>query len=190
MTVTLKRCSWVDIKKPYYIAYHDEEWGVPVHNDNKHFEILSLEGFQAGLSWDTILKKRESFRVAFKNFDPKIIATLEDPYLEELMDNPNIVRHRNKIWSVRTNARAFLEIQQKFQSFNTFIWSKIGGKQIINTWQTADQVPAKTDLSTEISKCLKGHGMKFVGPVIVYSYLQASGLINDHTVNCFRHKEC
>jgi len=190
MTNDLKRCAWVDMKKPYYVAYHDEEWGVPVYDDTKHFEMLSLEGFQAGLSWDTILKKRDGFREAFKNFDPKIVATLSDSYLEKLMDNARIVRHRNKIWSVHRNAQAFLEIQKKFQSFNTFIWSKIGGKQILNKWDQADQAPAKTELSTEISKCLKGYGMQFVGPVTVYSYLQAVGLLNDHTTDCFRQQEC
>lgn len=190
MLTDLKRCSWVDISKPYYVAYHDEEWGVPVYDDHKHFEMLVLEGFQAGLSWDTILKKRDGFREGFKSFDPKIIATLPDTYLEQLMHNPNIVRHRNKIWSVRTNAQAFLQIQKKFQSFNAFIWSQIGGTQIVNNWQQEDHVPAKTELSTEISKCLKGYGMKFVGPVTVYSYLQAAGLINDHTVDCFRQLGC
>lgn len=190
MTDDLQRCCWVDMTKPYYVAYHDIEWGVPVHNDNKHFEILSLECFQAGLSWDTILKKRDGFREAFKHFDPKIVASLSDDYLEQLMHNTQIVRHRNKIWSMRTNAQAFLEIQKKFKSFNTFIYSQIGGKQIVNKWRQDQQAPAKTDLSTEISTCLKGYGMKFAGPVTVYSYLQAAGLINDHTVSCFRHKTC
>ena len=178
------RCRWADPASELYIAYHDQEWGVPEHDDRKLFEMLILEGFQAGLSWITILKKREAFRKAFDNFDPAVIARYSPEKLTELMANPGIVRNRRKIEAAVTNAAAFLEIQKEFGSFDRYLWSFTDGQVILNT---DDQVRASSDLSDRISKDLKRRGMNFVGTVIIYSFLQAVGVVNDHERCCGRY---
>lgn len=188
--MTEKTCPWVPDNKPLYQQYHDQEWGVPVHDDQKHFEMLILEGAQAGLSWETILNKRDAYRRAFAEFDPVKVAKFTDKRLEKLLLDPGIVRNRLKVFSARKNAKVFLEIQSKFGSFDKYIWGFVGGKPVINKWRTLKQVPAKTELSDAISKDLKKRGMSFVGSTIIYSYLQATGLINDHVVDCWRYQSC
>ena len=180
------RCPWCG-NDALYVAYHDREWGVPVHDDRKLFEMLILEGMQAGLSWITILKKRESFRTAFDNFDPEKVTRYDGEKIAELLENPNIIRNRLKINSAVTNAKAFLEIQTQFGSFDKFIWRFVGGEPQVNHYRSLDEIPAKTPLSDEISRELKRRGFKFVGSTIVYSFMQAVGMVNDHLVSCFRH---
>ncbi len=184
------RCGWVGSGKPHYEEYHDQEWGVPVYDDNKHFEMLILEGAQAGLNWETILKKREGYRNLFKNFDPVKVALMSDQELEALMLNPAIIRNRLKIFSTRNNAIIFLEIQKEFGSFNDYAWSFVGGKPIINKWETLKDLPAISKESDAFSKDLKKRGMKFVGSTIIYAYMQAVGMVNDHLVDCWKYKEC
>lgn len=186
----MKRCGWVPENNPKYQKYHDEEWGVPVHEEQKLFEMLILEGAQAGLSWETVLKKRDGYKKAFNNFDIKKCAKMSDEELEALIQNPEIIRNRLKIFSVRKNAVAFLEIQKEFGSFDNYIWSYVQGKPIINNLSSISQIPAKTELSDKISKDLKKRGMSFVGSTIIYAYMQAVGIVNDHTTDCFRFKEC
>jgi len=171
------------------MAYHDEEWGTPVHDDLAHFEFIVLESFQAGVSWDLILKKRENFRKAFDNFDPTKIAMYSENDVERLMKDKRILRNRLKIKSIINNAKNFLAIQKEFGSFDTYIWNFIGGKPIKNNLKSLDEMPAKTTLSEALSKDLKKRGFKFVGPVICYSYMQTVGLVNDHLVHCFRYNE-
>ena len=178
------RCGWVGINKPHYEKYHDEEWGVAVHNDHKHFEMLILEGAQAGLNWETILKKREGYRKAFKNFDPNKVAKMEDSELETLLLNPEIIRNRLKVFSARNNAQIFLNIQNEFASFNNYVWNFVNGTPLINNWQSLKETPATSKESDALSKDLKKRGMKFVGSTIIYAYMQAAGLINDHLVSC------
>lgn len=180
----MERCQWVSTD-PLYIKYHDEEWGVPVYDDRKLFELLILEGAQAGLSWYTILKKRENYRTAFDHFDPKIIANYDDAKFEELLNNPGIVRNRLKIRAAIANAQAFLKIQSEYGSFKQYIWQFVGGKPIKNNWATINDVPVTTAESDAMSKDLKKRGFKFVGSTICYSYMQAVGMVNDHTTNCF-----
>lgn len=182
----LVRCAWVPQNNPEYQRYHDEEWGVPVHNDIRHFEMLILEGAQAGLSWETVLKKREAYRDAFKNFDPVKVAEMTDDELELLMHNQGIIRNRLKIFSTRKNAKAFLQIQQEFGSFDKYVWGFVDGKTVQNNRSNISEVPAKTEISDRLSKDLKKRGMSFVGSTIIYAYMQAVGLVNDHTVNCYR----
>ncbi|CAM9620475.1 unnamed protein product [Chrysoparadoxa australica] len=170
---------------PLYERYHDEEWGVPVHDDQLHFEMLILEGAQAGLSWETVLKKREGYREAFKGFDPVLVAAMTDEELEAQVSNAGIVRHRGKIFSTRLNAQAFLEIQTEFGSFDSYVWRFVDGKPKLNDWSDMAQMPAKTKESEALSKDLKKRGMKFVGPTIVYAYMQAVGLVNDHVQKCW-----
>ena len=179
-----KRCSWVPENNTDYIKYHDEEWGVPVHNDIKLFEMLILECAQAGLSWEIVLKKREGYRKAFKNFDVNAVATMTDPELECLMQNPEIIRNRLKIFSTRKNALVFINIQKEFGSFSNYIWGFVENKPVINCWDSISQIPTKTEISDKISKDLKKRGMSFVGTTIIYSYMQAIGIINDHTKDC------
>lgn len=179
-----KRCQWVEDKDEVYQAYHDKEWGVPVHEDRKHFEMLILEGAQAGLSWETILKKRENYRLAFDGFDPERVAAYNEQDILRLLDNPGIVRNRLKIRSAVGNAHAFLQIQAEFGSFDAYIWKFVDGRVQVGGFKTLEEVPAKTALSDAISKDLKKRGMKFVGSTIIYSYLQAVGIVNDHTVDC------
>lgn len=184
-----KRCEWVPLDNPLYVKYHDEEWGVPIHDDRLLFEFLILEGMQAGLSWLTILRKRENFRTAFDYFEPRKIARYNEKKIEELMQNSGIIRNRLKITAAIQNAKAFLDVQAKFGSFDTYIWQFVEGKPIINQWNTLKEIPAKTPLSDAISKELKKRGFKFVGSTIIYAHMQATGMVNDHTVDCFRYKE-
>lgn len=184
-----KRCEWAEGTFQKYVDYHDREWGVPVHDDQVHFEFLILESAQAGLSWSTILKKRESYREAFAGFDPKIVAQFGDSEVQLLMKNEGIVRYEKKIRSAIQNAKAFLNIQQEFGSFDSFIWEFVDGKTIVNALETIQEVPAKSALSDKIAKELKSKGFSFLGSTTVYAYLQACGLINDHTTNCFRFDE-
>lgn len=184
----MTRCSWCE-SDDLYRRYHDEEWGVPVHDDRKHFEFLLLESAQAGLSWLTILRKREAYRKAFDGFDPEKIAAYGEEKLRELMDNPGIVRNRLKIGSAVVNAQRFLEIRREFGSFDRYIWGFVGGKPVVGHYDSLDEIPARTELSDRVSGDLKKRGFKFVGTVIVYSHLQATGLVNDHIDACFR-KNC
>ena len=177
----MKRCFWVDETSPLYIKYHDEEWGVPKYNDQELFELLILEGFQAGLSWITILNKREAFRKAFDNFDIKKVADYDDKKIAELIQDKGIIRHRNKIESAIKNAQIFLKIQKEFGSFSNYIWGFTDNKIIKNT---DDKIRVSTPLSDKISKDLKKRGMKYAGTVIIYSYLQAIGVVNDHETTC------
>ncbi|MFC1564360.1 DNA-3-methyladenine glycosylase I [candidate division KSB1 bacterium] len=183
-----KTCEWTTSDQ-LMIEYHDTEWGVPVHDDDKIFEFLILEGFQAGLSWSTILKKRENFRKAFDNFDYKKIAKYGEKKIEELMNDAGIIRNRAKINAAVTNATAFMEVQGEFGSFDKYIWGFIGGKPIVNKWKSLKELPAKTKESDEISADLKKRGFKFVGSTIVYAHMQAAGMVNDHIVDCFRYKD-
>lgn len=182
-----KRCSWP--KSDLDIAYHDEEWGTPLHDDRLLFEFLILEGAQAGLSWATILKKRPAYREAFDNFDPAVVAGYGSEKVAELLANAGIVRNRLKIDSSVSNARAFLEVQKEFGSFDKYIWQFVGGKPIRNRWTESSQVPARTAESDAMSKALLKRGFRFVGSTICYAYMQATGMVNDHLTSCFRHKE-
>lgn len=184
------RCSWVPEDNLEYKNYHDLEWGVPVYEDKKLFEFLILEGAQAGLSWATVLKKQDGYRSAFFDFDVQKCAQMSDSYLDSLMQNPEIIRNRLKIYSVRKNALAFIEIQNEFGSFSDYIWRFVSGKPKVNNLKSLEEIPVKSDISDKISKDLKKRGMSFVGSTIIYSYMQAMGLINDHLVSCFRYKEC
>jgi len=181
----MNRCSWVGHKKPHYELYHDTEWGVPVHDDNKHFEMLILEGAQAGLNWETILKRREGYRQAFKNFDPLVCANLNDDYLENQLTNPNIIRNRLKVYSTRKNAEVFINIQKDFGSFDNYVWQFVQGKPKINRPQSMKEVPSISKESELLSKDLKKRGMSFVGSTIIYAYMQAIGMVNDHIKDCF-----
>lgn len=185
----IKRCAWAEEKPPYYVAYHDDEWGNPVDNDTKHFELLCLEGAQAGLSWDTVLQKRERYREVFYQFHINRCAELTDDYLETLLQDPGIIRNRLKVYSVRSNAIASQSIQAEYGSFNAYIWGFVDNTVIINRWHNKSDVPATTDLSDQLSKQLKKRGFKFVGSTIIYAYLQAAGLIVDHTVDCSWHPD-
>jgi DNA-3-methyladenine glycosylase I len=182
------RCGWVN-EDPLYMNYHDHEWGVPVHDDRILFEMLNLEGAQAGLSWYTILKKRDSYREAFDGFEPNVIVNYDDAKLQDLLQNPGIVRNRLKIASVVQNAKAFLKVQQEFGSFDSYIWGFVGGKPMKNHWEDSRQLPAKTEISDAMSKDLKKRGFKFVGSTICYAYMQAVGMVNDHTKICFCYQE-
>ncbi|MFN3841602.1 MAG: DNA-3-methyladenine glycosylase I [Cyclobacteriaceae bacterium] len=182
------RCAWC-LKFEQYIAYHDTEWGVPVHDDRKHFEFLILEGAQAGLSWSTILKKREGYRKVFADFDPQKVARFTEKKLEKILLDPGIVRNRLKVFAAVNNARRFLEIQKEFGSFNNYIWSFVNGKPIVNKWKTLKQIPATTKESDALSKDLVQRGFKFTGSTVMYAHMQACGLVNDHLVDCFRYRE-
>ena len=184
-----ERCGWVNIQNERYVAYHDHEWGVPVHDDRKLFEMLILEGAQAGLSWETILKKRTNYQEAFDRFDVDIVSKYDDEKIAVLLLNEGIVRNRLKVSSVVTNAKIFKLIQSEFGSFDQYLWGFVSGVPINNKFNALSEVPAKTELSDLISKDLKKRGMKFVGSTIIYAYMQAIGMVNDHTTNCFRHEE-
>jgi len=183
------RCKWCENSFDAYVKYHDEEWGVPVHDDRKHFEFLVLESAQAGLSWATILKKREGYRNAFADFNPEMIATFNSGMVELLMTDASIIRNRQKIEATINNARRFLEVQEEFGSFDNYIWRFVNGKPIINRWKTMSEVPAITKESDHLSKDLKKRGFKFVGSTTIYAHMQAIGLVNDHTTDCFRYKQ-
>ncbi|NBD07903.1 MULTISPECIES: DNA-3-methyladenine glycosylase I [Corallococcus] len=181
-----QRCAWVG-SDPLYQTYHDEEWGVPVRDSRALWEMLMLEGFQAGLAWIVILRKREAFRKAFKGFDPKVVARFTEKDVTRLMGDAGIVRARAKIEATIGNARAYLKMQDEGEDFSTFVWNLAGGKPLRNAWKGRGDVPAKTELSEAYSKAFKQRGFKFVGPVIVYAWMQATGIVDDHTVDCFRH---
>lgn len=184
----LQRCAWVN-NDQLYLAYHDSEWGVPVHDDRLLFEFLILEGMQAGLSWLTILKKRENFRSRFDNFNAEKIIKYNDSKIDALLQDAGIIRNNLKIHSVISNARAFLEVKKEYKHFSDYIWQFVDHHPIQNHWKSSKQVPPKTPISDAMSKDLKKRGFKFVGSTICYAFMQATGMVNDHTVNCFRHKE-
>ena len=179
------RCEWATNQFEAYIAYHDEEWGVPVHDDLTHFEFLILEGAQAGLSWATVLKKREGYRKSFEGFDPEKVALFDEDKIQKLLQFEGIIRNKLKIRSAVTNAQKFLQVQKEFGSFDNYIWQFVGGKPIVNNWKTMSEVPATSPESDALSKDLKKRGFKFVGSTIMYAHMQACGLVNDHTVDCF-----
>jgi DNA-3-methyladenine glycosylase I len=182
------RCPWCE-GLDLYRRYHDEEWGVPVHDDRKHFEFLVLESAQAGLSWSTILKKRENYRRAYHNFDPKTVARFGARDIDRLLKDAGIVRNRSKIESSINNARRFLEVQKEFGSFDAYLWGFVEGSPVVNRRQTLEEIPAKTELSDRISKDLKNRGFRFIGSTIMYAHLQAVGLVNDHLFSCYRYRE-
>jgi len=183
-----RRCEWGTVSQ-LYIDYHDNEWGVPVHDDRMLFEFLILEGAQAGLSWETVLKKRENYRKAFSNFDPVKVSRYGDKKIEALMGNKGIIRNRLKISSAINNAKRFLEVQKEFGSFDVYIWQFVNGKPITNRFKSIRELPATTKESDAMSKDLKKRGFKFVGPTICYAHMQATGMVNDHIVGCYRYKE-
>lgn len=183
------RCGWVNNTFPEYVKYHDEEWGIPVYDDKVHFEFLILEGAQAGLSWSTVLKKREGYRKAFADFDVDKVAAFTAEQMERLMDNKDIIRNRLKISAAVNNAQRFKEVQKEFGSFNKYIWSFVDNKPITNHWKSYKDAPATNPASDALSKDLKKRGFKFVGSTIIYAHMQATGLINDHSTDCFRHEE-
>ena len=184
----MKRCSWCE-GNDIYIDYHDKEWGVPVYDDSKQFEFLVLESAQAGLSWLTILKRRENYRKAYDNFDPIKVANYGDKKIKALLNNEGIIRNKLKIASSVSNAKHFLDIQDEFGSFSDYLWGFVDNKQVVNKWKSLSEVPANTKLSDAITKDLKGRGFKFMGSTIMYAHLQAAGIVNDHVVDCFRYKE-
>lgn len=183
------RCGWVKEGNLIYQQYHDEEWGVPVHDDRVHFEFLILEGAQAGLSWETILKRREGYRKAFAEFDPVLVSQFDKETIEELLKEPGIIRNRLKLESAVNNARCFLKVQKEFGTFDQYIWPFVEGKPIQNERKTIQDIPALTNEAIALSKDLKKRGFTFVGPTIIYAHMQATGLVNDHTVDCFRYHE-
>lgn len=184
-----ERCGWLNLNNELYVSYHDHEWGVPVHDDQKLFEMLILEGAQAGLSWETILKKRDNYRDAFDRFDVDKVALYDDEKIASLLLDEGIVRNRLKVTSAVTNARIFKMIQDEYGSFDCYLWGFVNNTPVVNKFEVLSEVPAKTELSDQISKDLKKRGMKFVGSTIIYAYMQAIGMVNDHTLNCFRHEE-
>jgi len=184
------RCEWAGVVNEAYIAYHDQEWGVPVHDDRKQFEFLLLEGAQAGLSWWTVLRKRDAYRAAFAEFDPEKVARFTAKRVERLLKNPGIIRNRLKVNAAVTNAKCFLEVQNEFGTFDDYIWRFVDGRTIQNRRRNLKDLPATTAESDALSKDLKKRGFKFVGSTIMYAHMQAVGMVNDHQVNCFRHQEC
>lgn len=184
----LNRCPWCGTDE-LYVRYHDEEWGIPVHDDKKHFEFLVLESAQAGLSWLTILRKRENYRKAYDGFDVEKVARYDENKINELLQNSGIIRNRRKIEASINNARQFLKVQKEFGSFDNYIWSFVDYKPVVNCWENIQQLPARSELSDRVSKDLKSRGFKFLGSTIIYAHLQATGLINDHLVSCFRYNE-
>jgi DNA-3-methyladenine glycosylase I len=185
----IHRCAWVPTDDLLYIDYHDNEWGVPVHNDQIWFEFLILEGFQAGLSWRTILSKRENFRQAFDNFDPQKIASYNDTKIGELLANTGIIRNLSKIKASIINARAFLTLKEEFGSFDSYIWRFVGGHPKVNAWNSILDIPARSFEGDNLSRDLSQRNFKFVGPTICYAHMQATGMVNDHTIDCFRYRE-
>lgn len=185
----LKSCSWAGTD-PVYVEYHDKEWGVPVRNDRKQFEFLVLESAQAGLSWITILKRRNGYRSLYEDFDPEKVALFDEVRIKIMLQDPGIIRNRKKIESSINNARCFLEIQEQYGSFWSFLWGFTDGKQVVNHFSTMSEIPATTPLSDTIAKDMKSRGFQFLGSTTLYAHLQATGLVNDHVTGCFRHKEC
>ena len=190
MSKKITRCKWAEGVNLDYIEYHDKEWGIPVQDDRVQFEFLILEGAQAGLSWSTILNKREGYRQAFADFDVEKVARFTDKRVEKLLTNPAIVRNRLKVNSAVTNAKAFIKVQEEFGSFSKYIWDFVNGKPVQNNFRKDSDIPATSPESDDLSKDLKKRGFKFVGSTIVYAHMQATGLVNDHVVDCFRHKPC
>jgi len=187
--IVMQRCGWANPNEPLYVAYHDEEWGVPCHDDRKLYEMLILEGAQAGLSWITVLKKRENYRAAFDNFDVEKVALYDEGKIAELLTNPGIIRNKLKINATVANARAFLAVRDEFCSFDKYIWQFVGGQPLVNHWQSLKEIPPETAESRAMSKDLLKRGFKFVGSTICYAFMQACGMVNDHTIECFRHDE-
>ncbi len=185
----LCRCPWVELNKPDYVDYHDKEWGVPVHDDRLLFEFLTLESAQAGLSWYTVLRKRENYRSAFDGFDPEKVARYDEEKIQQLLANPGIIRNRLKVRSAVNNARLFLKVQEEFGSFDAYIWRFVDGTPVVNKLRTLSEYPATTPQSDAMSKDLRKRGFKFVGSTICYAHMQATGMVNDHTMNCFRYRE-
>lgn len=184
----MNRCKWCG-QDELYIKYHDEEWGKPIFDDNRQFEFLVLESAQAGLSWITILRKRESYRKVYENFNPSAVASFDEKKVRELMNNEDIIRNERKIRASINNAGRFLEVQEEFGSFYDYIWRFVDYKPVINKWKSESEIPAKTELSEEISRDMKKRKFQFLGPVIIYSHLQATGLVNDHVMDCFRYEQ-
>lgn len=189
MPKELTRCTWSGNSEPY-ISYHDQEWGLPLHDDLRLFEMINLEGAQAGLSWITILKKRENYRKAFDGFDPVRVAEYSQKKIDQLLHNDGIVRNKLKVNAVVTNARAYLDLLRTYPSFDEYLWQFVEGRPIVNRWKSLKEVPASTPVSDAMSKDLKKRGFKFVGSTICYAFMQAVGMVNDHTTDCFRWKEC
>ena len=186
------RCGWVSITtnvKPFYVDYHDHEWGVPVRDDQLMFEFLTLEAFQAGLSWEIVLKKRQNFRKAFDGFDPKVVAGYGEPKVQSLLQDAGIIRNQLKIRATINNAQRFLEVANEFGSFCDYLWGFVDGKTIVNTWKSMGELPASTPLSDRVAKDLKSRGFKFLGSTVMYAHMQAVGMINDHEVSCYRYRE-
>jgi DNA-3-methyladenine glycosylase I len=187
--VTKKRCSWVSVDDPLLLQYHDREWGVPVHEDRKHFEVLVLSGAQAGLNWSLVLKKREGYRRAFDKFNPEKVAHYSEREIQKLTSDPEIIRNRMKIEAAVRNAGAFLKIWEEFGTFDSYCWRFVDGRPRLNRWKATRQIPAISPESEAFSKDLKRRGFSFVGPTTIYAYMQAVGMVNDHLVDCFRYKE-
>ena len=183
----MNRCKWVKLSNPLYVEYHDTEWSVPVFDDQKLFEFIILEGAQAGLTWETILKRRESYRKAFKNFDPLKVAKMGEKDVERLMGDAGIIRNKLKIKSAINNARCFLNVQNEFDSFSNYMWGFVKGKPIQNKWKSTDAIPAQTNIAEQLSKDMKKRGFTFFGPTICYAHMQAVGMVNDHTIDCYRY---
>jgi len=186
---TIFRCPWVDLTKPDYVEYHDKEWGVPVHDDRRLFEFIVLEGAQAGLSWYTVLRKRENYRIAFDRFDPEKVARYDEQKAQELLANPGIIRNKAKILAAINNAQRFVEIQNEFVSFDAYIWRFVNGKPIVNEIRKLEDYRATSRESDALSKDLRQRGFKFVGSTVCYAHMQATGMVNDHTIDCFRRQE-
>ena len=189
MSDTLKRCRWAENQFDQYVQYHDEEWGVPVHDDQKLFEFIVLESAQAGLSWATILKKREGYRQAFADFDPNVVAAFPEGMIETLLEDSAIIRNRAKISATIHNANCFLKVQDEFGSFDSYVWQFVNGSPKVNKWKSTEEVPVTTPESDRLSKDLKKRGFKFLGSTTVYAFMQAIGMVNDHTIDCFRHQQ-
>ena len=187
--MALQRCPWLDLDKPDYVAYHDREWGVPVHDDRKHFEFLTLESAQAGLSWYTVLRKRANYRQAFAEFDPAEVARFSAAKVEQMLQDPGLIRNRRKINAAVENARHFLSVQDEFGSFNAYIWRFVNGQPMVNEFRTLDDLPATSRESDALSKDLKSRGFKFIGSTVIYAHMQATGMVNDHVLGCFRRAQ-
>ena len=187
--MALQRCPWLDLDKPDYVAYHDREWGAPVHDDRKHFEFLTLESAQAGLSWYTVLRKRANYRKAFAEFDPAVVVRFSAAKVEQMLQDPGLIRNRRKIGAAVENARHFLAVQDEFGSFSAYIWRFVDGKPIVNEWRTLADLPATSRESDALSKNLKSRGFKFIGSIVIYAHMQATGMVNDHALDCFRRDQ-
>jgi DNA-3-methyladenine glycosylase I len=186
--MAIKRCGWPS-QDPLYLAYHDQEWGVPLHDDNRLFEMLVLESMQSGLSWLTILRKRHAFQSAFRQFDPARVAAFSSKEIEKLLGNPDIIRNRAKLEAAVSNARATLHVQKKYGSLDSFLWRVVDGSPLVNRWKSYLEAPAKTRESEILAKECKEHGFQFIGPTVAYAFMQAVGMVNDHEITCFRYKQ-